>query len=146
MQALMASSGGGKRGGYSNAPLTPAGAHANYQISNLQGPINPTMQALMASSGGRRRKRGGYSNAPLTPTGADANYKISDSQGPNNTTMQALMASSGGRRRKRGGYNSRKRGGYSNYPLTPAGADANYKISDSQGPNNTTMQALMASS
>ncbi len=84
------SSTGGKRGGYSNAPLTPAGAHANY--SDLQGPNNPTMQALMASSGGRGRKKGGYSNAPLTPAGAHANY--SDLQGPNNPTMQALMASS----------------------------------------------------
>ena len=82
---------GGKRGGYSNGPLTPAGAHANYQISNSQGPDYPQIRALMAGAG---RKRGGYSNGPLTPAGAHANYQISNSQGPNNPQIQALMASS----------------------------------------------------
>ena len=117
---------GGKRGGYSNSSLSPAGAQSNYQIMSPSQPYSPMRAALMAGG-----KKGGYPNSIMSPAGAQSNYRIMAPSQDYSPMRAALMA---------GG----KRGGYTNSALSPAGAHANYQLSTSDT-NNPTTEALLAS-
>ena len=116
---------GGKRGGYSNSSLSPAGAQSNYQIMSPSQPYSPMRAALMAGG-----KKGGYPNSIMSPAGAQSNYRIMAPSQDYSPMRAALMA---------GG----KRGGYSNSSLSPAGAHSNYQLSSDM--NNPTNEALLAS-
>jgi hypothetical protein len=116
---------GGKRGGYSNSSLSPAGAQSNYQIMSPSQPYSPMRAALMAGG-----KKGGYPNSIMSPAGAQSNYRIMAPSQHYSPMRAALMA---------GG----KRGGYTNSALSPAGAHSNYQLSSDM--NNPTNEALLAS-